>query len=126
MTIQEITELINADNVHQIRSGDKHRFIDITIVETEGRFFVRQYKFGKRSWYHAFQENPEGEIKYGDTIIPIIGKVPKDLNKLNSKVNKAYKKKLGLIYPMMKLSFNTKMHEASTLELIPILIDEKV
>ena len=50
MTIQEITREVNQRKVHQVRCGD-HRFIDITIVETEGRFFVRQYKFGKRSWY---------------------------------------------------------------------------
>lgn len=126
MTIQEITALINAHNVHQIRSGNKHRFIDITIVATEGRFFVRQYKFGKKSWYHAFQETPEGEIKHGETIIPIVGKIPDDLNDVNPKVNKAYKKKLGLIYPMMKLGFDTKKHEASTLELIPVFNYEKV
>ncbi|WP_044213445.1 DUF2255 family protein [Flammeovirga sp. OC4] len=126
MTIQEITELINADNVHQIRSGNKHRFIDITIVEAEGRFFVRQYKFGKKSWYHAFQQSPNGEIKYGDTIIPIIGKTPADLEDINPKINKAYKKKLGIIYPIMKLGFNTQKHEASTLELIPNLNNEKV
>lgn len=126
MTIQEITDLINAHKVHQIRSGTKHRFIDITMVETEGRFFVRQYKFGKKSWYHAFQELPEGEIKYRDTIIPIIGKIPSDLDDVNPKINKAYKKKLGLVYSIMKLGFNTEKHEASTLELIPIIENEKV
>lgn len=50
MTITEIAKLINSKWVHQIRAGTKHRFIDITIVETEGRFFVRQYKFGQKSW----------------------------------------------------------------------------
>ena len=123
MTIQEITELVNADNVHQIRSGNKHRFIDITIVETEGRFFVRQYKFGKKSWYHAFQDTPEGEMKYKDTVIPIVGRIPHDLDQINPKVNKAYKKKLGLIYSIMKLGFSTEKHEASTLELVPLIED---
>ena len=53
MDIKEIAKLINSKWVHQIRAGRTHRFVDISIIETEGRFFVRQYKFGKRSWYHA-------------------------------------------------------------------------
>lgn len=120
MTIPEIAKRVKAQKVHQIRCGD-HRFIDITIVETEGRFFVRQYKFGKRSWYHAFLENPEGAMKIKDTIIPIDGVVPKDLAKINPKVNKAYFKLLNIIYPLMRLTYSRKKHEASTLELIPKL-----
>ena len=119
MTISEISKLINAHNVLQIRAGEKHRFVDITIVEADGRFFVRQYKFGKRSWYHAFLETPNGAIKYGDTIIPIEGRVPTDLEEINPAVTKAYIKKLGIIYKTMRLGFSTKKHEASTLELIP-------
>ena len=120
MSIQEIAKLVNAHKVHQIRCGD-HRFIDITIVETEGRFFVRQYKFGKRSWYHAFLENSEGAMKIKDTIIPIDGVVPADLDEINPKVNKAYFNLLNIIYPLMRLTYSRKKHEASTLELIPRL-----
>lgn len=118
MTIQEIAKEVNKRKVHQIRCGD-HRFIDITIVETEGRFFVRQYKFGRRSWYHAFLENPDGAMKLGDQIIPIEGVVPKDLESINPQVNKAYFKKLNILYPLMRLTYSRPKHEASTLELIP-------
>lgn len=120
MTIQEIAKKVNASKVHQIRCGD-HRFIDITIVEAEGRFFVRQYKFGKRSWYDAFLEHPEGAMKLGDMIVPIDGVVPADLDEVNRKVNKAYFRKLNIIYPLMRLTYSRKKHEASTLELIPKL-----
>lgn len=118
MTTQEITKLVNGRWVHQIRCGD-HRFIDITIVATQGRFFVRQYKFGKRSWYHAFLENSDGAMKIGDVIIPIDGVVPADLDEVNPKVNKAYFKKLFIFYPLMRLTYDREKHEASTLELIP-------
>lgn len=120
MTTQEIAKHINSSNVDQIRCGD-HRFVDITIVEAEGRFFVRQYKFGKRSWYHAFLENPDGAMKLGDTVISIDGAVPSDLEEINPKVTQAYIDKLGMIYRTMRLGFSTKKHEASTLELIPKL-----
>lgn len=119
MTIQEITKLVNRSWVHQIRAGHKHRFVDITIVATEGRFFVRQYKFGKRSWYHAFLANSEGEIKLGDVVIPIDGVIPPDLHEINPKVNKAYFRKMNIVYPLMRLTYDRKKHEASTLELIP-------
>ena len=126
MTIQEITKQVNAKWVHQIRAGYKHRFIDISIVETEGRFFVRQYRFGKRSWYHAFLNDPAGEMKLGDLIIPIHGVVPQDLEKINPKVNKAFYKKMRIVYWLMGLTYDRKRHEASTLELIPALKNENV
>lgn len=120
MTIQEIAKQVDKKWVGQIRCGD-HRFIDITIVHTEGRFFVRQYKFGKRSWYDAFLNHPDGAMKVGGIEVPIKGIVPTDLNTINKKVNKAYFKKMNIVYPLMRLTYDTKKHEASTLELVPQL-----
>lgn len=121
MTLEQLEKLVKGQKVHQIRCGD-HRFIDITIVSTEGRFFVRQYKFGKRSWYHAFLDNPDGQMKIGNNVVDIQGVVPEDLNEINSKVNKAYRKLLGMIYPAMRLTYDTDKHEQSTLELIPKML----
>jgi len=119
MNIQELEKSVKAHKVHQIRAGKTHRFVDITIVSTEGRFFVRQYKFGKKSWYDAFLAKSEGQMKVGELVVDINGVVPADLEQVNPKVNKAYRKLLGLIYPAMRLTYDTKKHEASTLELIP-------
>lgn len=66
-TLQELSELVNSLKVHQIRAGEHHRFVDIFIVEAKGRFFVRQYKFGKKSWYDAFLATPNGAMKCGDS-----------------------------------------------------------
>lgn len=118
MTIKELEKLVQSKRVSQIRCGD-HRFIDITIVATEGRFFVRQYKFGKKSWYDAFLVNPDGQMKVGDSVVDIEGVIPKDLDEVNPKVNKAYFKLLWILYPLMRLTYNRQKHEASTLELIP-------
>ncbi|MBO9489089.1 DUF2255 family protein [Endozoicomonas sp. G2_1] len=119
-TIEQVSALINAYQVHQIRAGKNHRFVDISIVEVDGRFFVRQYKFGENSWYHAFIKTPLGQIKCGDTTIDIKGQVPSDLSTINAMVTKSFWKKYSIIYGIMKLGFNTKKHEASTLELIPL------
>ena len=117
--LEKVSKLVNASYVHKIRCGDKHRFIDITIIEAEGRFFVRQYKFGKKSWYHAFLQNPKGEIKFGDEVFKIAAKIPTDLNEINPKINMAYHKKLPVIYFLMRLTYDRKKHESSTLELLP-------
>ena len=118
-TIQELSDLVNALRVHQIRAGDTHRFVDISIVETGGRFFVRQYKFGERSWRDALLKDPAGAMKLGDTVVTIRAVVPDDLDQINPSVTKAFWKKYKLIYGAMRLGFDTQKHEASTLELIP-------
>lgn len=130
ITKQQLIKAVDSKKVHQIRCGD-HRFIDITIVQTDGRFFVRQYKFGTRSWYDAFLDNPslQGKpngamkvsTKQGDIEVEMIGKKPDDLADINPKVNKAYFKLLWIFYPLMRLTYDRKKHEASTLELIPLL-----
>ena len=119
MTIKELTKMINSTWVQQIRVGEKHRFVDISIVEADGRFFVRQYKFGKQSWYDAFLNTPAGAIKVKIMIIPILGVIPNDLDTINQTANKAYLKKMGIVYCFLRLTYNHRKHEASTLELIP-------
>lgn len=119
MDIKEISKLINSKYVHQIRAGNKHSFIDITIIETGDRFFVRQYKFGEKSWRDAFLKDSIGEMKVGDKVFKIDGVVPKDLDEVNSKINWAYHKKLPIIYFLMRLTYSVSKHEASTIELIP-------
>jgi hypothetical protein len=118
MTKQEISKLVNSKYVHQIRAGEKHGFIDITIIEAQGRFFVRQYKFGAKSWRDAYLKDSQGEMKIGDTVIKIDGVVPNDLDAINPKINWAYHKKLPLVYFLMRLTYSRSKHEASTIELI--------
>ena len=66
----------------------------------------------------------QGALKFGfaragsNTIIDIDGVVPANIDEVNPKVNKAFRKLLGLVYPAMRLTYDTKKHEASTLELI--------
>ncbi len=123
--LSQLIQAVDSQKVHQIKCGD-HRFIDIAIVQTEGRFFIRQYKFSKRSWYEAFTSNvsiegkSNGAMKVGVLEVPINGKVPDDLDAINPKVNQAYRKLLGLIYPLMRLTFDRKKHEETTLELVPV------
>ena len=115
----ELTELTKRHKVHQIRSGTSHRFIDISIVESCVRFFVRQYKFAKHSWREAFLQQPKGQIKWENKQFDIVAQVPSDLTEITSLVDRAYVAKYGITYYLMRLTFNTKKHLASTLELVP-------
>ena len=120
MDLKEISKLVNSKYVHQIRAGEKHGFIDITIIEAEGRFFVRQYKFGKKSWRDAFLKDSKGEMKLGDKVFKVDGVVPSDLDEINPKLNWAYHKKFFyFFYFLMRLTYSRKKHEASTIELVP-------
>ena len=120
MNIQDLVKRIKQRKVHQIRSGKKHRFIDITIITVGNRLFVRPYKFGEKGWYEAFLEHPEGEIRIGDVVVPIEGKIPHDLEEINPQVSRSTHRFLPIIYFLMRLTFDTKKHEARTLEIIPI------
>lgn len=121
MTLEQLSKLVASLRVHQIRAGHTHRFIDISIVEVDGRFFVRQYQFGSRSWRDAFLADPSGDMKCGETVVQVLGVVPDDLDAINPRVTKAFHRKYPVIYPAMRLGFSTKQHEASTIELIPQL-----
>lgn len=119
MTLKELKKLVNSRWVHQIRAGERHRFIDISVIEVAGRFFVRQYKFSKRSWYQAFLEYSEGALKIGEVEVPVVAVVPSDLSTVNPMINRQYFKKMWIFYPLMRLTYDRAKHEASTLELIP-------
>lgn len=119
MTLQELVKLVKSKSVHQIRAGDKHRFIDITIISTDNRFFVRQYKFGTKNWRDAFLKEGSGAMKIGDKVVKVNAKIPDDLDTINPKITRTTHKKLPLIYFLMRLTFDTKKHAASTIELIP-------
>lgn len=90
MNKAQVAKLVAETETPQIRAGHEHRFIDIWIVTVGERLFCRQYDFSERSWYHAFLEDPAGAIKIGETIIPIEGRIPEDLDDIQAAINQAY------------------------------------
>ena len=124
MKKEEVLWLANETEMPQIRAGETHRFNDIWIVVAEGRLFCRQYAFGERSWYHAFQENPDGTIKCGDAVIEVKGVIPDDLDEINPKVNEAYLEKYTKSrYPEIARQMTGPRYMERTMELIPIVDD---
>ena len=93
-TQQQLAHLVNQTGSHQIRAGDKHRFIASSFVTVGDRIFCRRYGFGEPSWYSAFADDSEGQIRLDRTYVDIYGAVPADLETINTEVNQAYFDKL--------------------------------
>jgi len=74
-----------------IKGGrDRHGFLDIWMVEVDGRVFARTWGKRKRSWFTAFVDSGVGEIKYGDTVIAVTGRRPAADPELTRAINEAY------------------------------------
>jgi hypothetical protein len=55
---------IARDKILGVRAGeDDHRFIGVWVVVVDRRVFIRSWGLKRRSWYHAFRENPIGTIQ---------------------------------------------------------------
>jgi len=122
MTSQEIAKLVDDTVTPQIRAGKHHAFNDIWMVVVNDRIFCRQYSFSEKSWYTAFLDDPNGAIKCDDTIIPIEGRIPSDLDALQSQINAAYVEKYDKRfnhYPDIAHKMTGKLYMDRTMELIP-------
>ena len=118
MDRKELAKRIMSSPVHQVRSGFTHRFIDITMVAVGERIFIRPYMFGINGWYDAFLKSPEGEMKIGENVILIEGRVPSDLEEINPLITQAYHDLLPGVYEEMRKSYDVEKHAAMTMELI--------
>ena len=124
MTKEEIIKLVQDTENPLIKAGEKHCFNYIWIVIAEDRLFCRQYDFSKRSWYTTFQNNPNGYIKCGGTILKVKGVIPKDLDQINNKINEAYIDKYSIRFktlPHYAHQMTEARFMAKTMELILII-----
>jgi len=114
---------ISETQITSVRAGkDRTKFTGIWMVEVEGRIFGRSYYGANRSWYTAFLDGDNGDIKCGKEVIPVNGVTPIDISTITDAINKAYEKKYlvkaynkkwvdGLIQPE---------RVARTMEFIPV------
>ena len=91
---KQFLKCINETQITSLRAGkDRSKFTGIWMVEVDGRIFGRSYNLSERSWYTAFSNADEGDIKCGKEIIPVKGLKPADINAITETINKAYEKK---------------------------------
>ena len=117
-TQQALADLVNYSVHHEIRQGYTHRFITLMFVTVGERVFCRRYTYNEPSWYSAFLDDPEGQVKLDKTVVDVMGAVPEDLDEINPKVNEAYAKALKKLGASHMLAGATEPRAlASTFEL---------
>jgi hypothetical protein len=85
---------ISEMHITSVRAGkDRTKFTGIWMVEVDERIFARSYSLSERSWYTAFLNGGDGDIKCGKEIIAVKGIKPADLDTITEAINKAYEKK---------------------------------
>ena len=62
-------------------------------LRLKAEFLPALTTFRNRSWYTAFLNGDNGDIKCGKEIIPVKGVKPADINIITEAINKAYEKK---------------------------------
>jgi len=70
----------------------RETFLNIWMVEVDGRVFARSWEKSSRSWFTAFQEQGTGQIKYGDKVMNVSGITNNDPDQ-NLLIDEAYRKK---------------------------------
>jgi hypothetical protein len=76
-----------------IKAGSvRTSFLNIWMINVEGRIFARSWGKSNRSWFTSLLEEKLGQIKYGETVIDISGVPCKD-PLLNRKIDEAYLKR---------------------------------
>ena len=76
-----------------IKAGqDRTNFLNIWMVNVNGRIFARSWGKSERSWFTTLLQGEPGQIKFGDTIIDITGQPCKDPI-VNQKIDEAYRER---------------------------------
>ena len=74
-----------------IKTGkDRTTFLNIWMVNVDGRIFARSWGKSTRSWFTTLLDEKIGQIKYGEKVINITAVQCKD-PLLNAKVDQAYR-----------------------------------
>ncbi|MBJ6118072.1 DUF2255 family protein [Pontibacter sp. BT310] len=74
-----------------IKAGkDRTTFLNIWMVNVDGRIFARSWGKSNRSWFTTLLDEKTGQIKYGDKVLNIRAKPCKDAL-MNTKIDHAYR-----------------------------------
>ena len=77
-----------------IKGGtERSAFLDIWMVEVNGRVFARSWNKSPNSWFTAFIKSQKGQLKYGDVIIEVEGQKLDANDQTNKLIDSAYLEK---------------------------------
>jgi hypothetical protein len=116
-----VAAAIDKDKILGIRAGTgDHRFIGVWAVVVEGRVFIRSWELARRSWYHAFQEEPCGTIQAAGREIAVRS-IPAKSERLKAAVDQAYAEKYNTQAALKYVRgfARSKRRRDTTTELVP-------
>ena len=118
----EFLESVNTHNLTGVRAGGPEReFLEIWVVEVQGRLFARSWGLARRSWYTAFLDGQEGELQSGGNCIAVRGNVPEDLDLIADAISAEYLRRYNqgdnAVYAQ---GIAGPEHVARTLEFVPV------
>lgn len=77
-----------------IKGGrERESFLNIWMVEVDGRLFARSWNKSDKSWFTEFLHTGIGEIKYGSNIIPVKGRKVPPQDPVQDQINSSYLRK---------------------------------
>jgi len=110
------------DKILGVRAGSgDHRFIGVWMVVVDGRLFIRSWGVKKKSWYHAFLEDPTGTIQAAGRELKVRARTTVS-DKDKAAVDRAYAEKYdtpGAIKYVKGFARSEKRRDTTT-ELLPI------
>ena len=103
----------------RIRAGDDHRFINIWVVTTDGRVFVRPWNDKADGWYREFLSSKRGAVEVKGKTVEVRA-ARRSAERLLNAIDAAYAAKYTT-KPNQKYvkGFATRRRRATTLELLP-------
>ena len=77
-----------------IKGGtERSSFLDIWMVEVNGRVFARSWNKSPNSWFTEFIKSQKGQLKYGDVILEVEGQKLDANDPTNILIDSAYLEK---------------------------------
>ena len=90
---EDFNKYLEDNTLIEIKGGTKgNKFLEIWMVNVNGRVFARTWAKSERSWFNSLIEEEVGEIKYNGKVIKI-GAVRNNDPEINKLIDNAYLQK---------------------------------
>lgn len=88
---QDFYQYLHEHTLVGIKGGlERETFLDIWMVQVEGRVFARSWSKSERSWFTEIVKTGVGQIRYGDRVIPIRGEQLSPQAEIHAQINQRY------------------------------------
>ncbi len=88
---KELYEYLSTHTLIEVKGGKvRETFLEIWMVEVDGRLFSRSWNKSEKSWFTEFEKTGVGQIKFGDQIIDVSGRKVSSMDSIHVHINEAY------------------------------------